>query len=140
VLASIFLLIVYRDLRAVIIVLIPFSAVAVVAAIFSVLNIPITLFHLMAMYLAVGLGLDYGIFVFEIRSSHRLAERAVSVSAITSLLSFGLLAMSTIPAIHGFGLTLLIGNFVNLIGALWLAAWIALPDEVSQSNILKRRI
>jgi predicted exporter len=36
---------------------------------------------------------------------------------MTSLLSFGLLAVSSIPVVNAFGVTLLIGNLSNLIGA-----------------------
>jgi len=119
-----FLLAVYRRASAGLIVIIPVLSVSLVIGFFTILGYPVTLFQLMALYLAVGLGLDYGIFVYEIRSEGQLAERAICVSAMTSILSFGLLALSSIPVVSGFGLTLLLANSVNLMGALWLAAWL----------------
>lgn len=76
----------------------------------------INLFHLMALFLVLGIGLDMGIFLTETaESSHTWV--AVSLSAYTSLLAFGLLAMSKTPVLHYFGLTVLIGLvFVWLLG------------------------
>jgi predicted exporter len=136
-----FLLAVYRRASAGLIVIVPVLSVSVVIGLFTLLGYPVTLFQLMALYLAVGLGLDYSIFVYEIRSEGQLAERAISVSAITSLLSFGLLGLSGIPVVSGFGLTLLLANSVNLMGALWLAAWlrdgptrVASPTPISSQS------
>nr|WP_072599089.1 hypothetical protein [Vibrio vulnificus] len=49
---------------------------------------------------------------------------AVTLSAITTLLSFGLLALSATHAIHSFGLTVLSGIFVA-----WLLAPMAIPNQ-----------
>ena len=125
-----FLLAVYRRANALLIALIPALSIACVTAFFSLVAWPVTLFHVMAMYLAIGLGLDYGIFVFEFRAHEYLAERAVVVSGLTSLMSFGLLGASGIPVVQGFGLTLLLANAINLLGALWLAAWLGKGEKL----------
>jgi predicted exporter len=39
------------------------------------------------------------------------------LAAATTLLSFGLLAASANPALHGFGLTLFVGVIVSALGA-----------------------
>ena len=78
----------------------------------------LTLFHTMALFLVLGLGMDYVIFVEEMRSRADTVRQAVFLSAITSLLSFGLLAWSSIPVVQAFGLTVLIGNSFNLIGSM----------------------
>ena len=68
----------------------------------------INLFHLMALILVLGIGLDMGIFLTETAgASHTWL--AVSLSAYTSLLAFGLLALSKTPVLHHFGLTVLLG-------------------------------
>jgi predicted exporter len=68
----------------------------------------INLFHLMALILVLGIGLDMGIFLAETaEASHTWL--AVSLSAYTSLLAFGLLALSKTPVLHHFGLTVLLG-------------------------------
>lgn len=66
------------------------------------------LFHLMALILVLGIGLDMGVFMAEANNeSHTWL--AVSLSSLTSLLAFGLLALSTTPVLHHFGLAVLIG-------------------------------
>lgn len=68
----------------------------------------INLFHLMALILVLGIGLDMGIFLTETaEASHTWL--AVSLSAFTSLLAFGLLALSKTPVLHHFGLAVLLG-------------------------------
>ncbi len=91
----------------------PMLASAVVAAVFAATGWPFSLFNLLAMILLLGLGADYGIFL---RMAGQHAEQdsapamlAVGVSAATTLLAFGLLALSATPALHGFGLTLALG-------------------------------
>ncbi len=78
----------------------------------------INLFHLMALILVLGIGLDMGIFLFENNeSSHTWL--AVSLSTLTSLLAFGLLSLSETPVLHHFGLTVLVGlSFVWLLATL----------------------
>lgn len=71
---------------------------------------PFQLFNLLALMLLLGMGVDYGIFLLEHpgdRQGH--AWLAVLLGAISTGLSFGLLALSATPALRAFGLTLLIG-------------------------------
>lgn len=88
----------------------------------AALGIPLTLFHVMALFLVLGLGMDYVIFVRELPRHPRQTLAAIFLSAATSLLSFGLLSASSLPAVSGFGLTVLIGNSLNLIGSVILAS------------------
>jgi predicted exporter len=76
------------------------------------------LFHVLALMLLLGIGVDYGIFIQE-RAGRRdyAAWLAVSLSAMSTLLSFGLLGLSKTPALQAFGVTMLIG-----IAAVWLLA------------------
>ncbi len=74
------------------------------------------LFHILALMLLLGIGVDYGIFLQEDpgRRDHA-AWLAVGLSAVSTLLSFGLLGLSRTPALQAFGLTMSIG-----IAAVWL--------------------
>lgn len=69
------------------------------------------LFHVLALMLLLGVGVDYGIFMQE-QSSKRDATSwlAVGLSAANTILSFGLLGLSRTPALQAFGLTMLIGT------------------------------
>lgn len=78
------------------------------------------LFHVLALMLLLGVGVDYGIFLQE--DPHQDADSdaawlAVGLSAANTLLSFGLLALSATPALHAFGLTMAIGTTL-----VWLTA------------------
>lgn len=70
---------------------------------------PLTLFHVLALWLLLGMGVDYGIFLLEHSNEQGEAWLAVGLGAVSTLLSFGLLAVSTTPAIHAFGVTLGVG-------------------------------
>ena len=78
----------------------------------------LTLFHVLALMLLLGVGVDYGIFMHERGLGQgRAAWLAVGLSAANTLLSFGLLALSGTPALQAFGLTMLVGTAL-----LWLTA------------------
>lgn len=68
----------------------------------------VNIFHLMALILVLGIGLDMGIFLSE-SSDYSHTWLAVSMSSLTSLFAFGLLTFSETPVLHHFGLTVLIG-------------------------------
>jgi predicted exporter len=79
--------------------------------------ISVNLFAMLALLLVLGIGIDYGIYLQE--AGPRLAGSwvGVTLSALTTLLSFGLLAFSRVPALHAFGLVVLCG-----VGFSWLLA------------------
>jgi predicted exporter len=74
---------------------------------------PLQLFNVLALMLLLGVGIDYGIFLLE-HQDDGASWLAVSLGAASTLLGFGLLALSNTPALHGFGLTMLVG-----VGAVW---------------------
>lgn len=94
---------------ALIVLLAPLLASAATALFFAVTGWPFSLFNLMAMVLLLGMGADYGIFLRMAGTSRKYAMAAVGLSAMTTLLAFGLLALSNTPALHSFGLTLALG-------------------------------
>jgi predicted exporter len=90
-------------------------AIALTFGMFGYLHIPLSLFNIMALMLVLGVGVNYSIFLRE-GGVHAAASLAgVLLSAGTTLLSFGLLAFSSMPALSSFGLTLLIGVGVAVI-------------------------
>jgi len=88
----------------------PLLATLATLALFGLTGQPLQLFHVLACLLLLGLGVDYGIFLQEPTDRHRrFSWLTVGLSAISALLSFGLLALSSSPPLHAFGLTMLIG-------------------------------
>ncbi len=74
------------------------------------------LFHMLALMLIMGIGVDYGIFLQENSTHcHQAGWLATGLSALSTLLSFGLLGLSKTPALQAFGLTMSIG-----IATVWL--------------------
>lgn len=67
------------------------------------------LFHVLALMLLLGVGVDYGIFMQEESEGDDAPWLAVGLSAASTILSFGLLALSGTPALQAFGLTMLLG-------------------------------
>lgn len=103
----------YRWQPALVILLPTLLAIAVTMSVFGYLSIPLTLFNMMGLMLMLGIGVNYAIFLRE-GGVHRAATLAgVLLSAGTTLLSFGMLAFSQMPALSSFGLTLLLGIAIS---------------------------
>ncbi|SFH18116.1 MMPL family transporter [Modicisalibacter xianhensis] len=101
----------------------PLGAILGVLGILAVAGIPLNVFSQLGLLLVLGIGLDAGIFSVE---HARRAETwlAISLSTLTSLLAFGLLAFSATPALHYLGLSCLIG-----LALVWLLVpWVRPPD------------
>lgn len=80
-------------------------------------GVGITLFTVMAIFLILGIGVDYAIFYRESYADDHTAAVAVCLSMLSTGLSFGLLALSQTPAIRAFGLTVLFGVITSFIFA-----------------------
>ena len=74
----------------------------------------LTLFHMVGVLLVVALAMDYAIF-FASKLETAEVQLAVGLSAITSMLAFGMLAFSQTPVIAGFGQTILVGIMVAVL-------------------------
>lgn len=88
--------------------------------ILSLSGVDITLFHLLALLLILGIGLDANIFMTESNASV-YTYLAVSSALLSSLLAFGLLAFSQTPILHFIGQTVFIGL---------LLVWLLTPSMV----------
>lgn len=86
------------------------SVLATLATIglFGWLGVEFNLFTLLALWLVLGLGIDYGIFLRHGREHRPTVILSVTLSACTTLIAFGLLAFSATPFIHSIGITLLV--------------------------------
>ncbi|MDR0251181.1 MAG: hypothetical protein LBI35_07755 [Burkholderiales bacterium] len=83
-------------------------------AIIGYIGLPLQLLNVLTLLLVFGMGIDYGLFLIAQRSDAR-AFLAICVAASLTLPAFGLLAMSSTPALQAIGLTTVIG-----IGLAWL--------------------
>ncbi|HEU0276784.1 MAG TPA: xanthomonadin transporter [Rhodanobacteraceae bacterium] len=83
-----------------------------VLAVLRAAGIPLSLFHLVSLTLAAGLGLHYALF-FERRTGNSAEDlrtlHATLVCVASALLVFGVLALSSVPVLRAIGLTVALG-------------------------------
>ncbi|PQV52125.1 MMPL family transporter [Paraburkholderia sp. BL21I4N1] len=103
-------------------------AVGVTLAAFGYARVPLNLFNWLALMLVLGVGANYAVFLREgcLRANADLGAvwTGVLLSSATTLLSFGMLGMSAMPALKSFGATLSLGILVSV-----LLAPIGMPSE-----------
>jgi predicted exporter len=103
----------YRDLRKTLAAFLPSVLGAVVTvAMLSLLGHGIDLVALAALLMVISMGVDYGVFLVDASESE--AERAIALlsvfmAATTTVLGFGLLALSQHPMLRVIGLTAWVG-------------------------------
>lgn len=84
----------------------------------------LNIFHLMAIFLVIGMGLDYSLFFNHGRGSSTVFSRsfhAVSVSAITTIALFLFLAFSAIPVLSAMGVVIVAGILISFTSA-WMVS------------------
>jgi len=95
----------------------------IILAVLRGFGVSLNLFHLISLVLAAGLGLDYALF-FEHASDDPAEQRrtlhALLVCALSTLLVFALLALSTVPVLAAIGITVSLGVVCNFLLALLL--------------------
>lgn len=131
-LVAMFLLLVarYRRLLPALAAFVP-AVLAASTALASVvlLGYDANLMHLVALLLVLSMGADYGVFMVEARDhADALGPTLTSlfVACLSTVLSFGLLAMSENPALRALGAITGIGVLFSLVLA--PTAWLVLPE------------
>lgn len=84
-------------------------------------GVELNLFHLVALILAAGLGLDYALFfdhAGDDRADQLRTLHALIVCSLMTLLVFSLLALSSIPVLRAIGTTVALGVLANFVLAL----------------------
>ena len=105
-------------------------SIGMALSIHGITNQSLNLFSMLALILVIGIGIDYSLFLSNYKSQTQSALLAVSMAALTTLLSFGLLIISHTSAISGFGLVLSSGIF---------AAFLFAPLAVPKNQYLKNK-
>jgi len=124
VLLTIVVFVALRDASRVRRVLAPMALTTLVlVALFHAGGVSLSLFHLIALVLAAGLGLDYALFferAAEDPAEQRRTLHAVIVCSMSTFLVFALLALSTLPVLRAIGITVAAGVVSNFVLALLL--------------------
>jgi len=119
------LLLLFRDIKKVLLSLIPVATGMIfMFGVMGMLNIPFNIFNIISTILIIGLGVDYGIFMVCKCSEdyEHDTDTAVLLSGLTTLTGFGALIFARHPALHSIGITVLLG-----IGAAIPSAMFVIP-------------
>ncbi len=114
-----------RKPRRVARVLLPMAlSTLLILAVLRGFGVELTLFHLVSLILAAGLGLDYALFfehAGDSRDDQLRTLHAVIVCSLMTLLVFSLLALSSIPVLRAIGSTVALGVLLNFVLSLLIA-------------------
>ena len=118
----------YSWKQALKIISVPFLIILVVVAVFAAFKINMEFFSVTGLILVFGLGLDYIIYMMENEKKNNSAEDAgqnvkvlepfaTMVSFVTTIISFGALALSSFKPVHLIGLSIFIGLFTAYVSS-----------------------
>ena len=129
------LLVRYRSLRKVVVAVAP-AILACVAAVGTMvaMGISLNILHVMSLLLVVSLGVDFGIFFVDTNTSLEEAARtmvSIITASLTTILSFGLLGLSSSPGLAAIGVTVTLGVTFSLLTC-FLMASLAGPKLVAK--------
>lgn len=82
---------------------------------------PLTLFSLFGLLLVTAISVDYAILMHERIGGSAVSLLGTLLAALTTWLSFGLLALSSTPAVSNFGLAVSVGLVFSFLLAPWAA-------------------
>ena len=108
-----------RSLRRTLRVVTPMAlSTLVTLALLHGFGVALNLFHLIALVLAAGLGLDYGLFLERASrepAAHRRALHAVAICATAACVVFAVLGSSALPVLRSIGITVVLGVASNFV-------------------------
>lgn len=108
-------------------------AVCVTGCTLIALRQPLTIVHVVALLLIVGIGVNYAMFVLranDLPDERSRTARSLVVVSATTLCAFAGLALSSLPVLHAIGATVCIGIVASLAFSVLLLA----PAEAPQRS------
>jgi len=131
----ILLALLFRDLKKVLMSLIPVATGMIfMFGVMSLFDVTFNIFNIISTILVIGLGVDYGIFMVCKCSEgyEHDTDTAVLLSGLTTVTGFGALIFARHPALHSIGITVLLG-----IGAAIPSAMFVIPAFYGGRRIIK---
>jgi predicted exporter len=126
------LLVRYKKTKLAVAAMLPAILAAIATtAIFGWAGTRLNIFHAIGLALVLSMGVDYGIFVVEGRASRTDAARSlvsVLTATVTTILSFGMLAVSSNPALRSLGTSIALGMTLAFVLCPSALVW-SLSDE-----------
>ena len=106
--------------RGALILAVPLASALGVVALLGWLGVPVSLFAMFGLLLVSAIGVDYAVYAYAAHESAPARLGGMLLAALTTGISFGLLALSSTPAVAAFGTTVALGVVLNLLFAAWL--------------------
>jgi predicted exporter len=94
---------------------------------------PLTLFSLFGLLLVTAISVDYAILMREQVGGAAVSLLGTLLAALTTWLSFGLLAVSSTPAVSNFGLSVSLGLIFSFLLAPWAGRQVHEPTAVERA-------
>ncbi|HEY6527496.1 MAG TPA: hypothetical protein VIZ65_02295 [Cellvibrionaceae bacterium] len=114
----------YRNRTALALIAVPLASCAITLCLISAFG-SLSLFHLLALFLALGLGVDYAIlFSHSDKFPAGVSAEIVSLAAVGNALSFGLLSFTSLPMLAAFGMATSVCLICNFIFAPLVVRWV----------------
>nr|UXE46152.1 hypothetical protein Hi04_10k_c5801_00010 [uncultured bacterium] len=122
--------------QAIQLVILPSAATVLsMVATYNLLGIQLSVFHLVALMLVVGISIDYGLYLSRDEADMLARARslhALLICCVSTAIGFGILAMSQIPVLRAIGVTASVGVVLGLVlGALGARA--SLEEDIKKA-------
>lgn len=96
---------------------------------------PLTLFSVFGLLLSTAIGVDYAILMREQVGGAAVSLLGTLLAAVTTWLSFGLLLVSSTPAVSSFGLAVSLGLVFSFLLAPWAAATVTATAQADSVQV-----
>ena len=106
--------------RGSLILAVPLISAAATVGLLGWLGLPISLFAMFGLLLVAAVGADYAVYALTAREPPAAKLGGILLAALTTAISFLLLAISTTPAVAAFGITVSLGVGLNVLLSAWL--------------------
>ena len=108
-----------RRARLVVRVMAPVAAAVLgTVVVLSLLNQQLSVFHVAALLMVIGIGIDYALFIVRTPDDHpgfAATAGSLLLCNLSTLLVFGLLACSRVPVLFAIGMTVFSGTVLSLV-------------------------
>lgn len=94
---------------------VPLCAAAATVGLLGWLGLPVSLFVMFGLLLVAAIGADYAVYALTAREQAPAKLGGIVLAALTTGISFLLLALSSTPAVAAFGITVSLGVLLNVL-------------------------
>jgi predicted exporter len=112
----------------------PLLGILFTLAVLALIGERVSLFHLVALLLVLGVGINYALFFNQRAKDRPRADRilfSLLVCLISTSIGFGILAFSTTQVLHAIGVT----AFSGTVSSFFFSAWLAPASKLSATAV-----